>query len=106
MKQTLARITVGEDDVDHQVFIETFRMTGEIVCGSMITDITIRLVVALTMPGLTPGIENRISGWFEFDSVTPDPEHVDRRVQTLMTNLREQRLRLVKNIERAAVGGN
>ena len=106
MKQTLSRVTVGEDDVDHEVFI---KQEARIVdtCGDRpIHSRSPQLVIALTMPGLAPGAENRIKGWFECDSVTPDPEYVDRRVQTLMTNLREQRLRLVKNIERAAVGGN
>ena len=100
MKQTLNRVTVGEDDVDHEVTIQMMDPPGPY------PTLAPRLVIVLTMPGLTPGVENRISGWFQCDSLTPEPEYVDRRVQTLMTTLREQRLRLVKNIERAAVGGN
>lgn len=106
MKATLSRVTVGEDDVDHEIFI---KQTTRIVdtCGDHpVHSSSPQLVVALTMPGLTPGIENRISGWFECDSIAPDPEYVDRRTQILMTSLREQRLRLVKIIEHATVGGN
>jgi hypothetical protein len=100
VKQTLRRITVGEDDVDHEVFIRfvTAKMDSGAIGEKPL------LVVALTMPSLTPG--KRFGAVSEFSSLYPSPDELDERVQGMLRDLRNLRLNAVHQIERTAVGGN
>lgn len=97
LKQTLRRITVGEDDVDHELFItNTAAMDSRGVQGFKPL-----LTVLLTMPALVPG--DRIGNAFQFNTVHPNMEEFDERIQAMLTELRELRLRLVSEIEHNTV---
>lgn len=89
VQETLRRVTVGEDQVDHEVIIETAPIPGTPQRRPL-------LVIVLTMSGLKPG--ERIGDMIMFESVDPPREDVDLAVQNCLFNLRQAKLAMVSQL--------
>lgn len=99
VKQTLSRVTVGEEQVDYEVTIQMLDAPGPY------PTLAPCLVIILTMIGLQQ--DDRIGSWATMSSVTPSINEVDEAVQDRLSEMRERKILMARQIEyHATVGGN
>lgn len=89
VRDTIRRVTVGEDQVDHEVLMET---TVSPRTGRRQPT----LIIVLTMSGLNAG--DRIGDMIFYDTPYPAIEEIDRAVQELLHSLRKTKLKLVDHL--------
>jgi hypothetical protein len=97
VRQTIKRVTVGEEQVDYEVLIQMMDDPG-----APYPALIPMLVIVLTMAGLHQ--DDRFGGWVIMPSITPTLEEVDVMVQEKLSAMREHKIYKARQIEHDGMG--